>query len=265
MSRAWMPFYGADFIGNTLHLSRGEIGSYVLLLWHHWEHGSLPANEAELRRIARVEHTHWRHVWAKLGPLFETDVDSPTRIVQRRLRRELSKTDEISSKRKAAAEQMHSKRRASAEQMQSQSQSHTEEAKASSVVPLAAKRGSRLSNDWQPSDADLKFAGDLGLRLYEIDGEIPKFIDHWANKPGKAGIMLDWSRTWRNWCRHAIELKPNSKSNGNGQHRSDVVDAGERLIAAEKARTGDCTGPLLDLTPASSTTSDPAPGPLPKR
>jgi hypothetical protein len=131
----------------------------------------------------------------------------------------------------------------------------------SSVVALArVTRGSRLAADWLPSDADLKAAGEIGLRLYEIDNEISKFRDYWHARAGPGAIKRDWSATWRNWCRKARE----QQGKGNGS-RSNVVDAGERLIAAEKARTGDCSGPLLDLTPASSTTSHPPARPLPER
>jgi uncharacterized protein YdaU (DUF1376 family) len=124
-----MPFYGGDFIGNTLHLSRGEIGSYVLLLWHHWEHGSLPADERELRRIARVAPPHWRDVWAALKPLFQTHEGNPTRVIQQRLLVELSKAAKISSKRKAAAEQMHLLKHANAEQVHTHSQSPSQSKK----------------------------------------------------------------------------------------------------------------------------------------
>jgi uncharacterized protein YdaU (DUF1376 family) len=127
MSKAWMPFYGADFVGNTLNLTRGEIGSYVLLLWHHWEHGSLPADENQLRRIARVTvPSQWPRLWAALKPLFQSDLDSPTRIVQHRCLSELSKAAKISSKRKAAAEQMLKHKRANAEQLLTHSQSHSQ-------------------------------------------------------------------------------------------------------------------------------------------
>lgn len=159
-----MPFYGADFIGNTLHLSRGEIGSYVLLLWHHWEHGSLPADETELRRIARVEAgPHWPKVWARLGPLFQPDRCSPGRIVQPRLCRELVRTAEISNKRKAAAEQMHSKRHANAEQVhtqsqsQSQSQSNKEYAFESGIIRLTEKD----FNQWKSAFSHLDLAAEL--------------------------------------------------------------------------------------------------------
>jgi hypothetical protein len=123
-----------------------------------------------------------------------------------------------------------------------------------------ARKGSRLAPDWYPSDADLKFAADLGLRLFEVDNEANKFVDYWKARAGPGGVKRDWSATWRNWCRKAHE----DKGKGNGS-RLSIVDAGARLIAAEKARTGNCTGPLLDLTPAGSTASHPPARPLPER
>ena len=125
MSKAWMPFYGGDFIGNTMHLSRGAIGSYVLLLWHHWEHGSLPADENALRRIARCQGgAPWTALWRQLKPFFHIRQDNPDRIYSTRALAELSRNAEISNKRKGAALQMHSKCRASAEHLHTQSQSH---------------------------------------------------------------------------------------------------------------------------------------------
>ena len=126
MSKAWMPFYGGDFIGNTMHLSRGAIGSYVLLLWHHWEHGSLPADENALRRIARCQGgAPWTALWRQLKPFFHTRQDNPDRIYSTRALAELSRNAEISNKRKGAALQMHSKCRASAEHLHTQSQSQS--------------------------------------------------------------------------------------------------------------------------------------------
>ena len=121
-------------------------------------------------------------------------------------------------------------------------------------------RGARLSEDWQPSASDLNEAGKIGLRLYEIDNEIPKFRDYWHSRAGPNAVKRDWSATWRNWCRKAME----QKGTGNGPKLS-VVDAGERLIAAEAARIGNGTGPLLDLTANGAETSDETARPLPKR
>jgi hypothetical protein len=50
-----------------------------------------------------------------------------------------------------------------------------------SSIPRERVRGARLPADWQPADAGLKFAGDLGLGSFEIDREIAKFRDYWLS------------------------------------------------------------------------------------
>lgn len=111
-----MPFYGGDFLGNTLHLSGQEVGAYVLILWHCWEHGgAAPDDDRQLARIARVHPPHWKKIRQILQPLFDIS-STPGQWISKRAVLELTKNEEISSKRKAAAKQKHT-------QSQSQSQS----------------------------------------------------------------------------------------------------------------------------------------------
>lgn len=64
------------------------------------------------------------------------------------------------------------------------------------------QRGHRLPEDWQPSADDRSFASNLGL---DPDWVAQKFRDYWHSKPGQAGVKLDWSKTFRNWCRSEAE------------------------------------------------------------
>ena len=66
----------------------------------------------------------------------------------------------------------------------------------------ASTRGTRLPNDWAPTDEDRMFAADL-LPFWET--EIDKFRDYWLAKTGANATKKDWSATWRNWCRNAHE------------------------------------------------------------
>ena len=77
------------------------------------------------------------------------------------------------------------------------------------LIPPKEKmaRGSRLPQDWSPSTEDHSFADRLGI-LDEVD----KFRDHWHSQPGQKGTKVDWSATWRNWCRRAAERKPVAKT-----------------------------------------------------
>ena len=70
-----------------------------------------------------------------------------------------------------------------------------------------SNRGHRLPDDWFPSMEDHSFADRLG-----VVGEVDKFRDHWHSQPGQKGTKVDWSATWRNWCRRAAERKPVAKT-----------------------------------------------------
>ncbi|MCB7127973.1 MAG: hypothetical protein J3T61_00340 [Candidatus Brocadiales bacterium] len=62
----------------------------------------------------------------------------------------------------------------------------------------SGKRGTRLPESWQPSDAGIQFCSDHGLNLGET---FAQFSDYWIAQPGQRGIKRDWDATWRNWCR----------------------------------------------------------------
>jgi len=82
-----------------------------------------------------------------------------------------------------------------------------------------AKRGSRLPDDWFPSMEDHSFAERLG-----VVGEVETFRDYWHSQPSPKGVKLDWSATWRNWCRRASQNKPKS------QYRETPMQTGLRII-----------------------------------
>src|SRR5262245_26838363 len=95
MKYPWMPLYWGDFFANTLHLSASELGAYVLLIAHAWEHdGLVPLDRAQ--RIARVDNRNWKHVKEKLLPFFEDIGPGTMRHV--RVLSELAHAAEIASK-----------------------------------------------------------------------------------------------------------------------------------------------------------------------
>lgn len=70
-------------------------------------------------------------------------------------------------------------------------------------------RGSRLPPDWSPSEADRAFADGLMLN---VERTAANFRDFWHAKAGKDAAKLDWSATWRNWCRREAERLPTAKN-----------------------------------------------------
>ena len=79
----------------------------------------------------------------------------------------------------------------------------TESVKKESI--RANKHGTRLPADWRPSEEDRGWATQQGLTATEITNESDRFIDYWIAKPGEKGCKLNWSATWRNWCRSFLE------------------------------------------------------------
>jgi len=62
----------------------------------------------------------------------------------------------------------------------------------------ARTRGSRLAESWRPGPAEIAFARGLGL---DPDIVFDEFHDWWIAASGARATKLDWSATWRTWCR----------------------------------------------------------------
>lgn len=73
-----------------------------------------------------------------------------------------------------------------------------------------SKRGSRLSEDWELPD-DFK-AWALAEFPAWTEGFVKqvaaRFRDHWIAASGQNASKVDWSGTWRNWCRREPAVPP---------------------------------------------------------
>lgn len=61
------------------------------------------------------------------------------------------------------------------------------------------RRGSRISDEWEPSQADRLFAEGRGFSDGQIDDMAARFLNHFLSAPGAKGLKSNWSATWRNW------------------------------------------------------------------
>lgn len=66
----------------------------------------------------------------------------------------------------------------------------------------AATRGTRLPNDWMPSEAGKAYATEQRVD-WKIERE--SFRDYWIAVAGAKGVKLDWEATWRTWTRRATK------------------------------------------------------------
>lgn len=60
------------------------------------------------------------------------------------------------------------------------------------------KKGTRLPPDWQPSEEDTDYAVSHGVPRDKIPTLAEEYRNYWCARPGKDGLKLDWSATWRN-------------------------------------------------------------------
>lgn len=65
----------------------------------------------------------------------------------------------------------------------------------------ATVRGSRLKDDWQADEEDIRFAISLGFTDDEIKKMFSTFRDYWIAQPSPRGVKVNWSATLRNWVR----------------------------------------------------------------
>lgn len=146
-------------------------------------------------------------------------------------------------------------------------------------TPSTSSRGTRLPENWQPSQELIEWtkvnAPSVGWP------EVERFRDYWHGVPGQRGRKSDWSATWRNWARRAQDDQRSPAASNGGrklgpmQEQADrteqIRQATERVVAAggsaddtqavlrELSRLGEVkSGGMVEL--ASSTVETCQPG-----
>lgn len=142
--KPWMPLYIGDFIADTQHLGATETGIYIRLIMHCWQHGSIPTDTHQLALISHCDPRQW-HRHQKTVLKFFDPVDAFT-MHHKRVSTELLRYEELSNKRKGAAEQMLQKKAAKGQQLLPHLQSHKKDFLASEVAGGNAKNGKVLTN-----------------------------------------------------------------------------------------------------------------------
>jgi len=217
----WMPFYPADYLTDTTHLTTVQHGAYVLLLLQCWLNGgTLPKDEGKLARIARMHVSEWQDYGPDVLAYF---TDAGDCLRHKRVDVELAKAEafreEQVRKGKLSAQarlnrgstvvqpEHQPEGQPKSTKSQSQSQSHIPSPTSLRSVVLSQKpdpKGSRIDPAWTPSPDLIAWAA-REVPDIDIKTEHAKFIDYWTGKAGAAARKADWPSTWRNWMRRAIE------------------------------------------------------------
>ncbi|MEQ8654400.1 MAG: helix-turn-helix domain-containing protein [Kiloniellales bacterium] len=80
------------------------------------------------------------------------------------------------------------------------------------------RRGTRIPDDWQPTEDGKQILLGKGYEPAEIEAEAENFRDHWLGESGRKGVKRDWPATWRKWCRsdYCRPKRKRGMSNGDG-------------------------------------------------
>lgn len=65
-----MPWWVADYLADTQHLSTVEHGAYCLLIMHYWRHGSVPDDNKQLAAITKLKLSDWLKHRATVATFF---------------------------------------------------------------------------------------------------------------------------------------------------------------------------------------------------
>ena len=222
-----MPLYIADYLVKTSHLGALQSGAYLHLIMHYWQSGCVPDNDTALMRVARMTAPEWKRNKSVIQAFFYDGWR------HKRIDDELAHAADVSSKRRASAEQGLSKRAAKAEQLLSDSSANgavharglsqsLSEKKEKKEPSAPKKNGTRLHEDWKPNEASCARAAAKGFSNSQIE-EIAEDLRVWAN--GKGISRQNWDATFDGFIRR--DAKQRSQHTGNRK-----VSPHERLIEA---------------------------------
>lgn len=210
----FMPFMIDAYITATTHLTTEEHGAYILLLFAMWRRdGSVPDDDKDIARIVGLPVAKWRRVRERLSDKLICDGST---ITQKNLQEIWKKTQEKIEKNKQngarggrpKASENNDETKANGYDSLKPNESHKNlNQNTLSTKVDKSRRASRLSADWVPNQSDVNEAFGMGLTMQEIDNEAAKFRDYWIAKSGQSATKLDWSATWRNWTRRAVESR----------------------------------------------------------
>jgi uncharacterized protein YdaU (DUF1376 family) len=100
------------------------------------------------------------------------------------------------------------------------------------TLPLKEKRGSRISENFDPDGSCWELSGKLNLTSQDCQDALSNFVDYWRGIPGAKGLKLDWQATFRNQLRHISKTKGRSNvKTSKPEFIHPATIAGEKLRA----------------------------------
>jgi hypothetical protein len=100
------------------------------------------------------------------------------------------------------------------------------------------KRGTRLADEWQPSERCIAYAIDHGMSREQIEREIERFKNYWLEKTGAGATKLTWEGTWKNWILTATDGRHATTRNNNGRRHGSTPTTGRAPTGSDAILAG---------------------------
>lgn len=222
-SDTWMPFYVADYLRDTMHLTAEEHGAYLLLIMACWTGGgSVRGDLATIAGITKLSKFRVKNFHKTLADFFDIsgDIWTHKRVVieltkARKLSEIRSETGSLGGRPRRNPE---TKPKPNAKQNETPSpsplQSYQDRTPSEDKGSSSGGRPKRISEAWAPSEKDRQFAMDQKFTPTEIEHHAAKFKNYWMAASGRSATKTDWAATWRNWILTERERKPAIQTNG---------------------------------------------------
>lgn len=238
-----MPMYWDAYLADTTHFSTEEHGAYLLLLAAMWRRdGTVPDADKDNARITGLTVRKWKAFKVRLGTMI---IIENGHITQQNLQKIWKKTQEKIQK-NAANGSLGGKAKSNKINKLDQANA-TKTLKRNPTIPEpepysdnkkkepkgSQKKGTRLSEDWTPSEDQISFARQQGLSDEEIAIEADRFRDHWISKSGQDARKVNWTATWRNWIRSPY------RRNNSARPKEQTRSMGALLLERRAKRQGD--------------------------
>jgi len=202
----FIPIYIGDYLKDTTCLTTEEHGAYLLLIFHYWQHGSIPANDSKLARITRLFPDAWSIAKESVLGYFDKKGDSytHTRIDKELLRAKKNKAVNVSRAKAAASKRWEGHKKDAPCNAPSNPQAMLEQcpSPSPSTSPLTTPTKSPSKKFLAPSvEAVKNYMKERG-KLSNPDTEANKFVDHFTSNGWKVGgkaPMKCWKSAVRTW------------------------------------------------------------------
>ena len=189
----WYERHPSDYKDDTWHLTLAEHGAYTLLLDHYYSsEAPLPEADRALSSICACGIDEWLAVKDNVLSFFDL---KRGRYFSKKCESILNKA---ANKNAASAKRVSKYRKTKKNVTHITSVSNAPTLHNITLHKKESKKGSRISEDWKPSEANKEYAISKGFHNGQIQTLADKFLNYWLGATGKNAIKLDWDATWRN-------------------------------------------------------------------